>query len=127
MTRRLALLTTLLVLAVAAPASAQSGAFGPLPPAEPTPTAAPTATSSDSTDTGRNVLFIIGGALIVGFAVMGWLIMRDARTSSVKAGDDVDHDRVRSEALHKRQQAMKAKQRQKTRAQKKARKVQRNR
>ena len=39
MTRRIALLTTLLVLAVAAPAAAQGGAFGPLPPAEATPTA----------------------------------------------------------------------------------------
>jgi antirestriction protein ArdC len=128
MTRRIALITTLLVLALAAPAAAQSGgAFGPLPPAEATPTATPTTTSSGSTDTGRNVLFIIGGALIIGFAVMGWMILRDARTASAKVGDGIDHDRVRSETLHKRQQANKAKQRQKTRAQKRARKVQRNR
>jgi uncharacterized protein HemX len=127
MTRRIALITTLLALALAAPAGAQSGAFGPLPQAEQTATPTPTATSSDSTETGRNVLFIIGGALIIGFGVMGWMIMRDARSASSKVGDDVDHDRVRSEALHKRQQAGKAKQRQKTRAQKRARKVQRNR
>jgi len=127
MTRRIALITTLLVLALAAPVSAQtqSDPFGsglPAPEASPTPTQDTNA--SDNTETGRNVLFIIGGALIVGFAVMGWLITRDARTAASKVGDDVDHDRVRSEALHKRQQQSKAKQRKKTSAQKQARKVQ---
>ena len=80
MTRRIALLTTLLVLALPAPAGAQSGAFGPLPAAQPTPT--PTADGRQHRrrrPTGRNVLFIIGGALIVGFGVMGWFILRDAR------------------------------------------------
>ena len=86
MTRRIALITTLLVLALAAPAGAQSGAFGPLPPAEPTPTAdAATATTADDGTTGRNILFIIGGALIIGFGVMGWFIMRDARTAVPEA------------------------------------------
>jgi hypothetical protein len=124
MTRRIALLTTLLVLAVAAPASAQSGAFGPLPQAQPSATPTPTVTSSSSNDTGRNVLFIIGGALIIGFGVMGWMIMRDARGAAQKVGDGIDHDRVRNEALHTRQQQNKAKSRKKTRAQKQARKVQ---
>ena len=129
MTRRIALITTVLVLAVAAPAGAQSGAFGPLPPAQPTPTATPTPASTDSTETGRNVLFAIGGALILGFAVMGFMIMRDARSASEKVGsaDVLEHQRHRSDALHKRQQAQKAKQRKKTRAQRQARKVQRNR
>ena len=80
MTRRIALLTTLLVLALPAAAGAQSGAFGPLPPAQATPTPTPTVASTvDDGSTGRNVLFIVGGALIVGFAVMGWFILRDAR------------------------------------------------
>jgi TRAP-type C4-dicarboxylate transport system permease small subunit len=79
MSRRIALITTLLVLATASPAFAQ-GAFGPLPAAStPTPTAAATATPTDDNDTARNTLYIIGGALIVGFAVMGWFILRDAR------------------------------------------------
>ena len=124
MTRRIALITTLLALALAAPAGAQSGAFGPLPAAQPTATPTPTATSSDSTETGRNVLFIIGGALIIGFGVMGWLILRDARTTSTKELEDIEHDKHRSVALHKRQQQQKAKARKRTSAQRKARKVQ---
>ena len=125
MTRRIALITTLLALALAAPAGAQSGgAFGPLPPAEATPTATATTTSSDNTETGRNVLFIIGGALIIGFGVMGWLILRDARTTSTKELEDIEHDKHRNVALHKRQQQQKAKARKRTSAQRKARKVQ---
>jgi len=124
MTRRIALITTLLVLAVAAPASAQSGAFGPLPQAAPSATPTPTPAASDQSETGRNVLIIIGVALIVGFGIMGWMITRDAREAAAKVGDDVDHDRVSSVALHTRQQQNKAKQRKKTRAQKRARKVQ---
>jgi uncharacterized protein HemX len=123
MTRRIALLTTLLVLACAVPASAQQSPFGPLPPAD---TPVPTATAAPSTsddETGRNVLFIIGGALIIGFAVMGYLIMRDAR----KAVPDVElsHQVHRDEALHQRQKQSKAKSRKRTRAQKQARKAQR--
>jgi uncharacterized protein HemX len=124
MTRRLALITTLLVLAVAAPASAQSGAFGPLPQAEPSATPTPTASTSSESDTSRNVLIIIGAALLVGFGVMGWMITRDARDAAAKVGLEDDHDRVRSEALHTRQQQNKVKQRKKARAQKRARKVQ---
>ena len=125
MTRRIALITTLLVLALAAPAGAQSGAFGPLPQAQVTPTATPTPTN-DTTETGRNILFVIGGALILGFALMGWFLMRDARKAAdkVDSRDLLEHERHRSEALHARQQANKTKQRKKTRAQKQARKVQ---
>ena len=123
MTRRIALLTTLLVLALAVPANAQQNPFGPLPPAEATPTATATPVSSSNDETGRNVLFGIGGALIIGFAIMGYLIMRDAR----KAVPDVElsHQVHRDEALHKRQQQSKAKARKRTRAQKQARKAQR--
>jgi len=129
MTQRIALITTLLVLAIAAPAGAQGGAFGPLPQAQTTPVATPTPASSDNTETGRNVLFIIGGALIIGFAVMGYFITRDARGAADKINrtDLLEHEKHRSEALHKRQQINKAKQRKKVRAQKQARKVQRNR
>jgi hypothetical protein len=129
MTRRLALITTLLVLSIAAPAGAQGGAFGPLPQAEVTPTATPTPANSGNTETSRNVLFIIGGALIVGFGLMGYFLMRDARGAAdrVVKADQLEHDKHRSDALHKRQQLNKSKQRKKGAAQKQARKVQRNR
>jgi uncharacterized protein HemX len=126
MTRRLAVLTTLLVLALAVPASAQQNPFGPLPPAAPTPTATPTAVPTTSDDsTGRNVLFIIGGALIIGFGVMGYLIMRDARKAV--PDEELSHQVNRDEAWHQRQKQLKAKARKRTRAQKQARKAQRNR
>jgi uncharacterized protein HemX len=129
MTRRLALITTLLVLAIAAPAGAQGGAFGPLPPAQPTPTATATPNNQDNTETGVNVLIIIGVALIAGFGLMGYFIMRDARGAADKVvkADVLEHEKHRSDALHKRQQLNKAKQRKKGSAQKQARKVQRNR
>lgn len=125
MTRPIALLTTALVLALAAPAGAQSNPFGPLPAAQPTavPTATPV-TSSDN-DTGRNVLFGIGGALIVGFLAMGWFIMRDARSSLPQA--ELAGPRLRDEGPHRHQKQAKAKARAKTRAQKRARKAHRKR
>jgi hypothetical protein len=124
MTRRIALLTTLLVLAIAAPAGAQGGGpFGPLPPADtPVPTATAVSTSSDD-ETGKNTLFIIGGALVIGFAFMGWLIMRDARKTVPEV--ELSHQVNRDEALHKRQKQDKVKARKRTRAQKQARKAQR--
>jgi hypothetical protein len=125
MTRRIALLTTLLVLAVAAPAMAQGGAFGPLPPAEATPTATPQVANVDDGTTGRNVLFIIGGALIIGFAFMGWYIMRDARTGLPQA--QLAGPRLREEGPHKHKKQAKAKARKKTHAQKAARKAHRKR
>jgi hypothetical protein len=125
MTRRIALLTTLLVLALAVPAGAQSGAFGPLPQAE--PTAAPTVESQtvDDGSTGRNILFIVGGALIIGFGVMGWFIMRDARGAIPKP--ELAGPRLRDEGPHKHKMQAKARARKKTHAQKAARKAHRKR
>jgi hypothetical protein len=125
MTRRIALLTTLLVLAVAAPAAAQGGAFGPLPQAE--PTAAPTveAPKVDDGSTGRTILFIVGGALIIGFGVMGWFILRDARGAIPEA--ELAGPRLRDDGPHKHKKQAKARARQKTRAQKSARKAHRKR
>jgi len=127
MTRRIALITTLLALVFAAPAAAQTGggAFGPLPPAQPTPTATPTNTATDSGETGRNVLLIIGGALILGFGVMGFLILRDARSRAPEAA--LAGPRLREEGPHKHSKQHKAKARAKTRAQKQARKAHRKR
>jgi hypothetical protein len=125
MTRRIALLTTLLVLAVAAPAAAQGGAFGPLPPAEATPTPTVASATPDDGKTGRNILFIIGGALIIGFGVMGWFILRDARAAIPEA--EFAGPRLRDEGPHKHKKQAKARARQKTRAQKSARKAHRKR
>jgi RsiW-degrading membrane proteinase PrsW (M82 family) len=124
MTRRIALLTTMLALAIAVPASAQTDAFGPLPSADtPVPTVTATATADDGS-TSKKILFLIGGALIIGFGVMGYFIMRDAR-AAIPEEDLVP--RLRDEGVHKHKKQAKAKARAKTRSQKRARKVQRNR
>jgi hypothetical protein len=126
MTRRLALITTMLVLALPAAAGAQSGAFGPLPPAEATPT--PTVQSQSTVDdgsTGRNILFIVGGVLIIGFGVMGWFILRDARGAIPEP--ELAGARLRDQGPHKHKMQAKAKARKKTHAQKAARKAHRKR
>jgi hypothetical protein len=126
MTRRLALITTLLVLALATPAAAQQNPFGPLPSAptaEPTPVAT-TAPNSDDNNTGRMTLFVIGGALIIGFAVMGWFIMRDARRA-IPEEDLAAMSRLREQGPHAHKQHAKAKARAKGRAQRTARKANR--
>jgi hypothetical protein len=126
MTRRLALITTMLVLALPAAAGAQSGAFGPLPPAEPTPT--PTVQSQSTVDdgtTGRTILFIVGGVLIIGFGVMGWFILRDARGAIPEP--ELAGARLRDQGPHKHKMQAKAKARKKTHAQKAARKAHRKR
>jgi hypothetical protein len=125
MTRRIALITTLLALALASPAAAQQNPFGPLPSA-PTETPAPTATPSSSNDnnTGRNTLFVIGGALVVGFLIMGWFIMRDAR-KAIPEEDLAAMNRLREQGPHAHKQHAKAKARQKGRQQRQARKANR--
>jgi hypothetical protein len=128
MTRRIALITTLLVLAVAAPAAAQQGggAFGPLPPAAPTetPVATPVSNKSDDNNTGRNTLFVIGGALVIGFLIMGWFIMRDAR-KAIPEEDLAAMARLREQGPHAHKQHAKAKARAKGRQQRQARKANR--
>jgi hypothetical protein len=125
MSRRLALLTTLFALALATPAAAQGGgsAFSPLPAPAPTVTAAPTAatTPSSSDSTGRNTLFLIGGVLIVGFAIMGWFIARDARRG-LPESQLAAVGRARDAGPHAHKREAKAKARAKGRAQRQARK-----
>ena len=125
MTRRIALITTLLALALATPAAAQQSPFGPLP-AAPTETPAPAATPSAPSDnnTGRNTLFVIGGALVVGFLIMGWFIMRDARRA-IPEEDLAAMNRLREQGPHAHKQHAKAKARQKSRQQRQARKANR--
>ncbi len=123
MTRRIALLTTMLALAAATPAVAQQNPFGPLPDAAtptPAPVKAPSSSSSDN-NTSRITLFVIGGALVLGFGVMGWFIMRDAR-SSIPEEDLAAMSRLREQGPHAHKRQAKAKARAKGRAQKNARK-----
>lgn len=125
MTRRLALLTTMLVLALPAAASAQSSAFGPLPQVPtPTPTAVAAPTVDDGT-TGRNILIVVGAALIIGFGVMGYFILRDAR--GAVGEPEFAGPALRDAGPHKHKMQAKAKARKKTHAQKAARKAHRKR
>ena len=121
--RRIALLSTLLALALATPAAAQQSPFGPLPQPAPTITAIPTATPTSSSDsgTGRSTLFIIGGVLVVGFAIMGWFIARDARRG-LREDDLAAIGRTRDQGPHAHKQHAKAKARARGRAQRAARK-----
>ena len=123
MMRRIALISTLLVLALAAPAGAQSGPFGPLPPADPVPTATPEQSAADDGETSVATLALIAGALIAGFGAMGWFIMRDARRSLPE--DERAGPKLREEGPHKHAKQAKSKARAKTRAQKQARKAHR--
>jgi hypothetical protein len=123
MTRRIALIATLLALALAAPAAAQVNPFGPLPQAAPTDTPVPTVTptSTDSSTTGRNTLFLIGGALVIGFLVIGWFIMRDARRA-IPDDQLAALGRARDEGPHAHKRQAKARARARTRRQKESRK-----
>jgi hypothetical protein len=123
MSRRVALLTTVLALALATPAAAQQNPFGPLPQTQPTVTAVPTATSTPASgdSTGRSTLFIIGGVLVLGFGIMGWFIARDARRG-LRESQLAAVGRPRDEGPHAHKRQAKAKARAKGRAQRQARK-----
>ena len=154
MSRRIASITTLLALVLAAPAGAATPAATPTPTAAatvaatpagtpppdvsdafqgslpPAPTATPvaTATVTDSTDqnnTNRNTLFIIGGLLVVGFGAMGWFIMRDAR-SALPEDERLELSRSRDQGPHAHKLKAKSKARSKGRAQRNARKSNRS-
>jgi hypothetical protein len=127
MTRRIALLTTILVLALPAAAGAQGGAFGPLPQGDPvqTPTPVATTAAADDGSTDKTLLFGIGVVLIVGFGVMGYFIFRDARGAIGEP--QFAGPRLRDQGPHKHKMQAKAKARKKTHAQKAARKAHRKR
>ena len=82
-------------------------------------------TSIGDDDLSLGTLLLIGGALLAGFAVMGWFIMRDARRSLPEA--ERVGPRLREEGPHKRPKHAKERARAKTRAQKQARKAHRKR
>jgi hypothetical protein len=122
MTRLVCLLTLALALAIPSTALAQGDPFGPLPSAEtPAPTVAPTDNSNTQDDggVGRSTLLLIGGGLVLLFAVIASVIMRDARAHVPE--EQLRH-RLREEGPHKHKRQAKAKARAKGRAQKAARK-----
>jgi hypothetical protein len=120
MSRRIALIVAVLTLALAPPAAAQQSPFSPLPTVAPTALPTPTATPSSDQSTGRNTLFLIGGILIAGFAIMGWFIARDARRG-LPEDEREALDRTRDQGPHKHKRQAKAKARQRGRAQRAAR------
>lgn len=122
MTRLLCLLTLVVALAVPSTALAQGDAFGPLPPADtPVPTVAPSKNTNtqQSDSTGKTTLLLIGGGLVLLFAVIATVITRDARRHVPE--DELRH-RLREEGPHKHKRQAKAKARAKGRAQRQARK-----
>jgi hypothetical protein len=127
--RRIAVLLLCLALLAPATALAQDSPFGPLPqPAQPTPTAAPTQSPSSQDDTSRSTLYIIAGALLVVFIVIGWSISRDARTTLHEDPRSAEAERRRHDPHERhRRQREKERARKKTRAQKQARKAHRKR
>ena len=115
----------LVAFALLAPAAvAQDTPFdNQLPPAQPTPapTIEPVDTSSDD-DIGRETMFAIGGALLIGLFAIGWWISRDAR-SNLPADEREDRRGQRDQGPHRHEKEAKAKARAKARAQRQARKT----
>ena len=126
---RLAAVLTVLALAVPAGALAQENPFGPLPPPAPEPTPQPVNpadTVDDGGDVSREMLFGVGGALLVVFLAIGWFITRDARRT-LPEDRRRDEPRLREEGPHRYERKAKQKARQKGRQQRKARKTTRRR
>jgi hypothetical protein len=127
-----AVLTSLVLLATAAPAIAQDNPFAP--PTLPQPTAAPTATatpdtsSNGDTTTGTRTLYFIGAALLLSFVAIGVWISRDARRSipEHRRGRHTMAEPVHADgSARRRDPKAKARARAKARAQRKARRYNR--
>ena len=123
MFRRTIVIALLVALLAPAAASAQGGAFGPLPPAAPaeTPTPEPEDSNSLTSDLGgRQTLLVIGGLLLLAFVAIGVFISRDARRALPERHRPDGH-RKRDEGPHKHKQQAKARARARGKAQKDAR------
>ena len=108
----------------ATPTAPPSGAFGPLPDAA--PTAAPTVEQDEPSDSlasdlgGATTLYVIGALLLVAFVGIGMFISRDARRALPK-DHRPDGRRLREEGPHKHKRQAKERARQRTKAQRAAR------
>jgi hypothetical protein len=115
-------LAFLLVLALAAPATAFAqgdNPFGPLPPPAPSPEPTADPQEDDSFGgTGRETLYVIAGVLLVAFVSIGVWISRDARRFTPRGSDKAA---LREQGPHRRGRQAKAKARARTRAQRAAR------
>jgi hypothetical protein len=125
MVRAASLLTVAVLALAAAPAALaqdQSSPFGPLPQAPPAETPAPTPPPSVEAqrDTDRTLLFVIGGALLALFVVIGRVITRDARRTLREEGRDAA-PAPRDQGPHRHARQSKAKARARTKAQRRAR------
>jgi hypothetical protein len=108
----------------ATPTAPPSGAFGPLPDAAATP--APTVAQDESNDSlssdlgGTTTLYLIGALLLVAFIGIGMFISRDARRALPKDHRPDSH-RLREEGPHRHKRQAKERARQRTKAQRAAR------
>ena len=104
------------------------GAFSPLPPAQPAETPSPEPEDAGTTgDVSRQTLALLGLGVILTFFLIGWAITRDARrslTESDRAAVDGSRGGGRGQSPPRKQDMAKIKERQreKTRAQRQARK-----
>jgi hypothetical protein len=129
MIRRTAVIALLLALLAPAAAFAQTtptqptDPFSPLPPTQPTPAPIPEEEDEgflDSEISGTATLYVIAGALLVVFVVIGMFISRDAR-KALPAGHRPDARRLRDEGPHRHKREAKARARARAKAQKAAR------
>ena len=129
--RRIALLLlcAILLLAPAPAALAQTSPFGPLPQAAPSPTPTPDDNTSSvlGQDVGRSTLYAIAGGFLIVFIAIGWFISRDARNTLPADRRDAPAPEKLTPAERRKRERHKARARQKTKAQKAARKAHRKR
>ena len=129
--RRIALLLlcATFLLAPAGTVLAQTSPFGPLPEAAPSPTPTPDDNTSSvlGQDVGRSTLYAIAGGLLVVFIGIIWFISRDARNTLPADRRDAAAPEKLTPAERRKREKHRARARQKTKAQKAARKAHRKR
>jgi hypothetical protein len=129
--RRIALLLlcAAFLLGPAGTVLAQTSPFGPLPEAAPSPTPTPDDNTSSvlGQDVGRSTLYAIAGGFLIVFIAIGWFISRDARQSLPANRRDTRTPEHLTPTERRKREKHRARARQKTKAQKAARKAHRKR
>jgi hypothetical protein len=125
----LLLLCASLLLGPAPAVLAQTSPFGPLPEAVPSPTPTPDDNTSNvlGQDVGRSTLYAIAGGFLIVFIAIGWFISRDARQSLPADRRDTRAPEHLTPTERRKREKHRARARQKTKAQKAARKAHRKR